>query len=39
MIAAFGVSDLIIVQAHGKILVTSREKAAELKKLVAMFTK
>ena len=34
-IAAFGVSDLIIVQAYGKILVTSRDKAAELKKLVA----
>ena len=34
-IAAFGVSDLIIVQAYGKILVTSRDKAADLKKLVA----
>jgi len=34
-IAAFGVSDLIIVQAYGKILVTSRDKAAHLKKLVA----
>ena len=34
-VAAFGVSDLVIVQAHGKILVTSREKAADLKKLVA----
>ena len=37
-IAAFGVSDLIIVQAHGKILVTSRDKAADLKKLVATLT-
>ena len=35
MIAAFGVSDLVIVQAYGKILVTSRDKAADLKKLVA----
>ena len=35
MIAAFGVSDLIIVQAYGKILVTSRDKAADLKKLVS----
>ena len=34
-IAVFGVSDLIIVQAYGKILVTSRDKAADLKKLVA----
>jgi len=33
-IAAFGVSDLVIVQAYGKILVTSRDKAADLKKLV-----
>ena len=34
-IAVFGVSDLIIVQAYGKILVTSQDKAADLKKLVA----
>jgi mannose-1-phosphate guanylyltransferase len=34
-VAAFGVSDLIIVQAYGKVLVTSRDKAADLKKLVA----
>jgi mannose-1-phosphate guanylyltransferase len=34
-IAAFGVSDLVVVQAFGKILVTSRDKAADLKKLVA----
>ena len=34
-VAAFGVSGLVIVQAHDKILVTSREKAADLKKLVA----
>ena len=33
-IAAFGVSDLVIVQACGKILVTTRDKAADLKKLV-----
>jgi len=37
-IAAFGVSDLVIVQAYGKILVTSRDKAADLKKLVATLT-
>jgi mannose-1-phosphate guanylyltransferase len=34
-IAAFGVSDLIVVQAYGKVLVCSKEKAAELKRLVA----
>ncbi len=34
-IAAFGVSDLIIVQANGKILVCSKKKAADLKRLVA----
>jgi mannose-1-phosphate guanylyltransferase len=34
MVAAFGVSDLIIVQAYGKVLVCSKDKAADLKKLV-----
>jgi mannose-1-phosphate guanylyltransferase len=34
-IATFGVSDLIIVEAYGKVLVCSKDKAAELKKLVA----
>lgn len=33
-IAAFGVSDLIIVQAHGNVLVCPKEKAPDLKKLV-----
>jgi mannose-1-phosphate guanylyltransferase len=33
-VAAFGVSDLIIVQAYGKVLVCSKEKAADLKRLV-----
>jgi mannose-1-phosphate guanylyltransferase len=33
-IAAFGVSDIIVVQAYGKVLVCSKDKAAELKKLV-----
>jgi mannose-1-phosphate guanylyltransferase len=33
-IAAFGVSDLVIVQAYGKVLVCSKEKAADLKRLV-----
>ncbi len=34
-IATFGVSDLIVVQAHGKVLVCSKDKAADLKKLVS----
>jgi mannose-1-phosphate guanylyltransferase len=33
-IATFGVSDLIVVEAYGKILVCSKDKAADLKKLV-----
>jgi mannose-1-phosphate guanylyltransferase len=33
-VAAFGVSDLVIVQAYGKVLVCSKEKAADLKRLV-----
>jgi mannose-1-phosphate guanylyltransferase len=34
-IAAFGVSDLIVVQANGKVLVCSKDKAADLKRLVS----
>ena len=33
-VATFGVSDLIIVQAYGKVLVCSKDKAADLKRLV-----
>jgi mannose-1-phosphate guanylyltransferase len=33
-VATFGVSDLIVVQAYGKVLVCSKDKAAELKRLV-----
>ena len=33
-VAAFGVSDLIIVQANGKVLVCPRNRAADLKRLV-----
>jgi mannose-1-phosphate guanylyltransferase len=33
-IATFGVSDLVIVQAYGKILICSKDKAADLKRLV-----
>ncbi len=33
-VATFGVSDLVIVQAYGKVLVCSKEKAADLKRLV-----
>jgi len=33
-IATFGVSDLVVVQAYGKVLVCSRDKAADLKRLV-----
>jgi mannose-1-phosphate guanylyltransferase len=33
-VATFGISDLIIVQAYGKVLVCSKDKAANLKKLV-----
>jgi mannose-1-phosphate guanylyltransferase/mannose-6-phosphate isomerase len=35
VVAAFGVSDLVIVQAHGKVLVCPKDKASELKRLVA----
>jgi mannose-1-phosphate guanylyltransferase len=34
-IATFGVSDLIVVEAYGKILICSKDKAADLKKLVS----
>jgi mannose-1-phosphate guanylyltransferase len=34
-VAAFGVSDLIIVQAYGKVLVCSKNRAADLKNLVS----
>lgn len=34
-IAAFGVSDLVVVQANGNVLVCPRERASELKHLVA----
>jgi mannose-1-phosphate guanylyltransferase len=34
-IAAFGVSDLVIVQAYGKILICPKSKAADLKRLVS----
>jgi len=34
-VAVFGVSDLIVVQAYGKVLVCSKDKASDLKKLIA----
>lgn len=34
-IATFGVSDLVVVQAYGKVLVCSKDKAADLKRLLA----
>jgi len=34
-VAAFGVYDLIIVQAHGKVLVCAKDRAGDLKRLVA----
>jgi mannose-1-phosphate guanylyltransferase len=33
-VATFGVSGLVVVQAYGKVLVCSKERAADLKKLV-----
>jgi mannose-1-phosphate guanylyltransferase len=33
-VATFGVSDLIIVEAYGKVLVCSKDRASDLKKLV-----
>lgn len=34
-VATFGVSDLVVVQAYGKVLVCSKDKAADLKRLLA----
>jgi len=34
-VATFGVSDLVVVQAYGKVLVCPKGKAADLKRLVA----
>ena len=36
MIATFGVKDLIIVQAEGKLLVCHKEKAPFLKEIVGL---
>jgi mannose-1-phosphate guanylyltransferase len=33
-IATFGVSDLVIIQAHGKVLVCPKDRAADLKRLI-----
>ena len=35
-VAVFGVSDLIVVEAYGKVLVCSKDKAADLKRLVTL---
>jgi mannose-1-phosphate guanylyltransferase len=35
VVAAFGVSDLVIVQAHGRVLVCPKDRASDLKRLVA----
>jgi mannose-1-phosphate guanylyltransferase len=34
-VAAFGVSDLVIVQAYGKVLVCPKDRASDLKQLVS----
>jgi len=34
-VATFGVSNLIVVQAYGKVLVCSKDKASDLKRLIA----
>jgi mannose-1-phosphate guanylyltransferase len=34
-VAAFGVRDLVVIQARGKVLVCTKDKAADLKRLVA----
>ncbi len=34
-VAVFGVSNLIVVQAHGKVLVCPKERASDLKRLIA----
>jgi len=39
MIAAFGVSDLLIVQTGGVTLVLPKDKAARLKEIVKMVQK
>jgi len=33
-IATFGVADLVVIQAHGKVLVAPKERASELKRVV-----
>jgi mannose-1-phosphate guanylyltransferase len=33
-IATFGVSDLVVIQAHGKVLVCPKDRAADLKRLI-----
>jgi mannose-1-phosphate guanylyltransferase len=33
-VAIFGISDLVVVQAYGKVLVCAKDRAADLKKLV-----
>jgi mannose-1-phosphate guanylyltransferase len=35
-VATFGVSDLVVVHAYGKVLVCPKEKAADLKRLVSV---
>jgi len=35
-VATFGVSDLIVVQAHGRVLVCPKDRAGDLKRLVSM---
>ncbi len=37
-IAVFGVKDLVVVQAHGKVLVCPKESASDLKRLVSTVT-
>ncbi len=38
IVAIFGVSDLVVVQAYGKILVCPKDRAADLKRLVMAFS-
>ncbi len=38
-VAAFGVKDLVVVQAHGKVLVCPKDRASDLKKLAAALSK
>jgi mannose-1-phosphate guanylyltransferase len=35
-VALFGVSDLVVVQAHGKVLVCPKDRAPDLKKLMTI---